>query len=255
MASRSARLSIFAALPVCALAAGLTLDIPPVRTSLNVSGQPIVLVVSGILSEAPAAGRAEGAQHFNFNVRADLKDFQDHLTALLQSQLNQSNRCGERLSVERADMVPVAPAAHLTVRVHFEKWGCFKAFGKENARRLVGGDGTVHMVVTPAVEQGAVRLDAEVGDIEADGSLGELLRSGSLGATLREKIRDAILKAVEKSTDLGDVLPAQARPFVTLRSVAFGDDAAGALTLGIAGGLDVPAQQVSALLAQFSVRH
>ena len=42
----------------------------------------------------------------------------------------------------------------------------------------MGGDGTVHMVVTPAVEQGAVRLDAEVGDIEADGSLGNCCAPG-----------------------------------------------------------------------------
>ncbi|MGD1070762.1 MAG: hypothetical protein ABSB15_11530 [Bryobacteraceae bacterium] len=250
---------VLAVLPVCAQAAGLTLDIPPVRTSWNVSGQPIALTISGAVSEAPAAGRGEIAQSFNFNLRADLRDFQDHLTPLLQSELNQSNRCGERMSVEQADIVPAAPAAHLTVRVHFEKWVCLKAFGKENAKRLVGGDGTVHMVLTPSVEQGGaqgatVRLDAEVGNIEADGSLGELLRSGSVGAALREKIRDAILKAVERSTDLGGVLPAQAQPFVTLRSVTFGDDSAGALTLRIAGGLLVPAQQVSSLLAQFSVR-
>jgi hypothetical protein len=222
---------------------------------LTVSGQPIGLVVSGAISES-AAIHGEGAKNFDFNLRADLKDFQDHLTPLLQSQLNQSNRCGERLSVGQADMVPAAPAAHLTVRVHFEKWACFKAFGKENAKRLVGGDGTVHMVLTPAVESGnAVRLDAEVGNIEADGSLGELLRSGSLGTELRNKIRDSILKAVQRSTDLGGVLPAQAQPFVTIRSVAFGGDPGGRLELKIAGGLLVPTQQVSSLLTQFSARH
>jgi hypothetical protein len=225
---------------------------------LNVSGQPIAITISGAISESPA-GRGEGAQTFNFNLRADLRDFQDHLTPLLQSQLNQSNRCGERMSVEDAAIVPAAPAAHLTVRVHFEKWACIKAFGKENAKRLVGGDGTVQMVLTPAIEPGgaqgnAVRLDAEVGNIEADGSLGELLRSGSLGTALREKIRESILKAVQRSTELGDVLPAQAQPFVAIRSVAFGDDANGGLALKIAGGLLVPAQQVSSLLAQFHDR-
>jgi hypothetical protein len=248
---------VLTVVPLPAQAAGLTFDIPPLRTSLNVSGQPIGLIVSGVVSESP--GRVEGAQTFDVSLRADLRDLQDHLTLLLQSELNQSNRCGERLSVEQADIVPTAPAARLTVRVHFEKWACLKAFGKENAKRLVGGDGTVHMILTPAVEPGgAVRLDAEVGRIEADGSLGELLRSGSVGAELREKIRDSILKAVQRSTDLGNVLPVQAQPFVTIRSLAFGesgDAGSGRLTLKIAGGLLVPAQQVSSLLAQFSARH
>lgn len=257
MRSRAVLWLVLTVLPLSAQAAGPTFDIPPLRTSLNVSGQPIGLIVSGAISES--ASRGEGAQTFDFNLRADLGDLQDHLTLLLQSELNQSNRCGERLSVEQAEMVPAAPTARLTVRVHFEKWACLKAFGKENAKRLLGGDGTVQMVLKPAVEQGgAVRLDAEVGNIEADGSLGELLRSGSVGAELREKIRDSILKAVQRSTDLGNVLPAQAQPFVSIRSVAFGesgDAAGGRLTLKIAGGLLVPPQQVSSLLAQLSARH
>ncbi len=255
--SRPALWLVLTLLPLAVQAAGPTFDIPPLRTSLTVSGQPIGLTVSGAISES--ASRGEGARTFDVNLRADLRDLQDHMTLLLQSELNQSNRCGERLSVEQADIMPAAPAARLTVRVHFEKWACLKAFGKENAKRLVGGEGTVHMILTPAVESGgAVRLDAEVANIEADGSLGELLRSGSVGAELREKIRDSILKAVQRSTDLGNVLPAQAQPFVTVRSVVFGEsgDAAGSrLTLQIAGSLLVPAQQVSSLLAQFSARH
>lgn len=148
-------------------------------------------------------------------------------------------------------MVPAAPAARLTVRVHFEKWACFKAFGKENSRKLVGGDGTVQMNLTPAVDRGsAVRLDAEVGDIEADGSLGELLRSGTVGSALREKIRDAILQALHKSADPGAILPPQAQPFATIRSVAFGDEGSGRVALKIGGSLLVPAQQVSSLLAE-----
>ena len=253
------RCVVLASLPLCAQGAGFTFEIPPVQASLDVSGQPIAITVAGSISES-AAGRGEGAPGFTFNLRANLRDLQDHLTPLLQSQLNQSNRCGERMSVEQASIVPAPPAAHLTVRVHFERWACLKAFGKENTKRLVGGDGTVQMTLTPVVEQGgpqgnAVRLDAQVGSIEADGSLGELLRSGSLGAALRDKIRDSILKAVQKSTDLRAVLPPLAQPFVNIRSVAFDDDPGGGLALKIAGGLLVPAQQVSSLLAQLRDRH
>ena len=120
--------------------------------------------------------------------------------------------------------MPAAPAGQLTVQLHFEKWACFKAFGKENAKRLLGGNGTVQVILTPRVEEGStVRLDAEIGDIEADGSLGEALRSGSLGDALRDKIREALLKAIRKAAYLEAVVPAQVRPFVTVQTVAFAD--------------------------------
>ena len=182
---------------------------------------------------------------------ADLADFQTHLTPLLQAQLNQSNHCGERISVEEAALVPAAPAARLTVRMHLEKWACFKAFGKENAKRLLGGDGTVQVLLTPAIEEGnAVHLNAEIGEIQADGSLGEALRSGSLGAALRDKIRDSLVKAVRKAADPGAMLPAQIQPFVHIQSVAFGDAGNNRLLLNVGGGLLVPPQQVSDLIGK-----
>jgi hypothetical protein len=222
----------------------MAFDIPPVPVSLNVAGQPVAIVVSGNVS-----GAAE--QPLALNLHADLSELQSHMTPLLQAELNQSNRCGERISVEKATLVPAVPAGRMTVQLHFEKWACLKAFGKENAKRLVGGNGSVQVLLTPRVQDGnTVSLDAEIGNIEADGSVGELLHS-DYGATLRDKIRQALLKAIEKSAGLEAVVPAQAQPFVTIQSVEFAERGTGILVLNLSGRLKVPGAQVATVLEQF----
>ncbi len=243
--------TVLTALSAAALSAELPFEIPPIPVSLNIAGQPVALTISGTISESAVSGGAS-AQAFNLSLHADLAGLQDHMTPLLQAELNQSNRCGDRISIEHATLVPAAPAGRLTVQLHFEKWACFKAFGKENAKRLLGGNGTVQVILTPRVEEGsAIRLDAEIGDISADGSLGEALRSGSVGPAMRDRIRAALLKAIQKSADLEAVVPAQARPFVTIQSAAFADGGSGHLALDLAGRLLVPKVQVSSVLEQF----
>jgi hypothetical protein len=233
------------ALPV--LGADFTFEIPPVPVSLNIAGQPVAITVSGDLS---------GSQDsIALKLHADLADLQSHITPLLQTELNQSNRCGERISVEKATLVPAAPAGNLTVQLHFEKWVCIKALGKENAKRLLGGNGTVNVVLTPALDEAnTVRLDARIGTIDADGSLGDLLRSGTMGDAIRDKIRQALLKAIQKSTVLEAAVPAQARPFVTIQSVAFAERGSGILELNLTGRVLVPAEQISSVLEQFQHR-
>jgi hypothetical protein len=238
---------VLAALPTAALGADLAFDIPPVPVALEISGQPVSIVVSGNIS-------GESQRPLNLNLHADLTDLQSHMTPLLQTELNQSNRCGERISVEKATLVPAAPAGRLTVQLHFEKWACFKAFGKENTTRLLGGNGTVQVLLTPQLDEGqTLRLDAEIGDIDADGSLGQMLHS-EYGAVLRDKIREALVKAIQKSAGLEAVVPAKARPFVTIQSVAFAERGTGILTLNLAGKLTVPLEQASSLLEQFRNR-
>jgi hypothetical protein len=235
---------VLVALSSPAWGADFAFAIPPVPVSLNIADQPVAITVSGDISGSK--------ESITLNLRADLADLQSHITPLLQTELNQSNRCGERISVEKATLAPAAPAGNLTVQLHFEKWVCIKALGKENAKRLVGGNGTVNVTLTPALADGnMVRLDAEIGAIDADGSLGELLRSGSMGDALRDKIREALLKAIQKSTVLEAVVPAQARSFVTIQSVAFGEKGSGILMLNLTGRVLVPAERISAILEQF----
>jgi hypothetical protein len=226
--------------------ADFSVEIPPVPLSADISGQPVTVVVSGRIS-----GGNTG-QRLNVNLHADLMDFQNHLTELLKAKLDQSNRCGERISLEKAVLDPAPPSAALTVTLHFEKWACFKAFGKENSKRLVGGNGVVHVTLTPRLENAsAVHLDATVGAIDADGALGELLRSGSLGDALRDRIRESLTTAVQKSSNLEGVLPAQVRPLVTLESVKFGDLGSGRLGLLLNGIVTLSDEQARGLIEQF----
>jgi hypothetical protein len=230
------------------LAAELAFQIPPVPVSIKIAGQAVSIPISGDVS-----GESEQALHLRLH--ADLADLQSHLTPILQAELNQSNRCGERISIENSTLIPAAPAGNLTVQLHFEKWACIKAFGKENAKRLLGGNGAVVVILTPRVEDGkAVRLDAAIGRIDADGSLGEALHSGSLGAALRDKIRDALVKAIEKAADLNAVVPEQARPFASIESAVFADGGSNRLQLNLAARLAVPARQASLVLEQLHNR-
>jgi hypothetical protein len=235
-----------AALSALSYGADFSLEIPPVPLSADISGQPVTVLVSGRISGGNAG------QPLNLILHADLGDFQNHLTELLKAKLDQSNRCGERISLEKAVLDPAPPSADMTATLHFEKWACLKAFGKENAKRLVGGNGVIHVTLTPRVENGsAVRLDATVGAIDADGSLGELLRSGSLGDALRDRIRESLTTAIQKSSNLDGVLPAQVRPLVTMDSVKFGDLGRGRLGLYIDGSLTLSNEQARGLLEQF----
>jgi len=64
-------------------------------------------------------------------------------------------------------------------------------------------------------------------------------------------MREALLKTIQKSADLEAVVPAQARPFVTIQSAAFADGGSGRLALNLAGRLLIPGSQVSTVLDQF----
>lgn len=226
--------------------------IPPVSATVDIQGQPVHVTVAG---DVFASGVTGGQQTVAIELRAGLEDFQQKLTPILAAQLNQSNRCGERLNVLSATLAPAEPAAMLTLKAHVEKWGCAKAFGKEMVKRLAGGDGTVAVRLTPQVENGiAVKLNAEVTSIDAGGSLGELLRSGPFADTLREKIRATVVKAVERSTDFKTMLPAAAQDFVSLREVRFGDAGAGKLTLRVASEARVPEPKARELLEKLRAR-
>jgi hypothetical protein len=245
---------ILAALPAIALCSDIVFDIPAVPVSLNLAGQAVSIALSGRVT-GPDAKSGDPGQSFRLSLHADLADFQNHLTPLLQAELDKSDRCGERISIEDAKLAPAEPAAHLTVRLHVEKWVCIKAFGKENPKRLLGGNGVVEMTLTPHVDDTAiVRLDADVGRIDADGSLGEMLRSGSMGDALRDKIRRSLLKSVQKATDLSGVLPEQARQFAAIRSLAFADGGEGRLALNLDGKLQIPDRQLSSAMEQFRSR-
>lgn len=234
------------------LLAAEDLTLPPMKTVLQIENEPIPVTVTGSVSTVPAG--ADQAL-FKLALYVDLAGLQEHITGLLRSGLNQSNRCGERLSIEQATLAPSAPAALLTAHVHFEKWACAKAFGKELTKKLIGGNATMQVRLTPTVEERrAVRLESALVSIEADGTLGEALRSGSLGDSLREKIRSALQSALQKAVNLAAALPPALEPVAAIRSVQFRDAGGGRLSSDFLGEVKISAEQMHAIVNQMKAR-
>lgn len=214
------------------LAQSGTLTIPPVRTSLTLEGQPVAVAIWGSVSPA------------HLSATVDLGDFQDHLTPILAAQLNRSDKCGERLSVENAVL---APPGLLTANVHFERFACAKALGKEITKRLVGGNAVVEVNLAPSVVENHLAMTAEVRKIDADGSLGEALRSGSFGDSIRQKIAAGIESSIRKSADLKSALPAGMEQVVTLTAARFTEGGSGRLWLTLEGNLHLSPEQFQGL--------
>ncbi len=238
-----ARHFILIAAALAAPAADFHFDIPPVRASFEIADQPVPVVISGRLD-------AHGESAVAVRLDADLAGLQEKILPILRAQLAQDNRCGDRIAIEQASLAPEAPAAMLTAVVHFEKYACAKAFGKEIVKRLAGGNATVRVRLTPAIEQpAAVHLNAEVLPIEADGQLGEMLRSGQYGAALSERIRKSLQSDLEKSTAFHAALPPSLASAATLRSAAF-REAAGHLMLAVSGELRATPDQINVVFKE-----
>ena len=116
-------------------------------------------------------------------------------------------------------------------------------------KRLAGGNGAVQVRLTPEL-QGAdtIRLAAEVVSIDADGSLGEALRSGAFGDNLREKIRQAIVSAIDK-LDWNAALPPAVRGIGAIRGARF-SGRAGEPVLSLSGEVRISAEQAQAIVGQ-----
>ena len=224
------------------------LILPPVKTTLPIENEAIPVVVTGVVSKVSA-----GADQALFRVKlnAGLEGLQEDATALLRDQLNQSNHCGERLSLERATLAAAVPAALLTAEVHFEKWACVKAFGREVTRKLIGGNGTILVKLSPAVGDGrSVKLVSEVVSVQADGPLGDALRSGSLGESLREKIRASLQSALEKGMNFEAVVPATLASVLAIRDVQFRDAGGGRLACEFLAEARLSAERMHAVMDQ-----
>jgi hypothetical protein len=212
------------------------LKIPPVKTSIVIEGQAIGIAVWGTVSGAPSG-------IFRLAMTADLGNLQENLTAVLAARLNRSDRCGERISLERAALAPAEPSGVLTAYMHYERFACAKAFGKEVVKRIAGGDAVVEAVLTPSVGENGIALAAEVRKIDAGGSLGELLRSGSFGDSLRERVAAGIESALRKSASLKSIVPAEMESAASIQSARFADGGAGRLWLAMSGEVRLGAEQ------------
>jgi hypothetical protein len=230
-----------------------TFKIPPQKIPFTVKDQQAYIVASATIS---MLSKTSTADTFRLQLTADLTGLQENLTPLLAAQLDKDDKCGERIAIQQATLTPAPPAAVATVQLHYERFACVKAFGKQQAKRLVAGNAVVPIRLTPAVEQDntQLRLNPEVGDIQADGSLGELLHNGSLGEMIREKIRDSILNAMQKGANLGATLPPAAQPYATISSAQFQDAGSQHLAVQLVGEIRVPRDQLQAVTQQLKSR-
>jgi len=112
------------------------------------------------------------------------------------------------------------------------------------------------MTLTPSIEEDGseLRLVPEVGPIQADGSLGELLRSGTFGEMLREKIRNAILSALQKGSNLKATLPPAVQDYAKIKEARFQDGGADRLLVILDGEIQITNEQIQALAKQVKER-
>jgi hypothetical protein len=234
-------------------AQNVTFRIPPVKIPLKIKEQSVSITATALIS---MHSKDKETSIFKLELTADLGELQQNITALLASQLDKDDACGERIAIEHADLMPVAPASLAVVQLHYERWACAKVLGKEKTKRLVGGNAVIEVKLTPAIEQSntELRLVPEVGKIEADGSLGELLRSGALGDAIRDKIRTSILSAMEKGTNLSATLPPAIQGHATIQNAEFKDGGSGRLIVELDGEGQITKEQIQALTKQIKER-
>jgi hypothetical protein len=246
--------SVFGVLvPASASDQTTTFKIPPVKIPVNVKDQRITMVASALIT---LTRKSQGLNILNLKMDADLSDLQQNMTELLSAELDKDDHCGDRIAIQHATLTPAEPASLAVVQLHYERYACAKVFGKQEAKRVVAGNAVMQMTLTPAVEEGntELRLVPEVGPIEADGSLGQLLRSGTLGDMLREKIRKAILNALQKGTDLSATLPPAVQGYVKIKDARFKDAGSGHLLVLLEGEIQITNEQIQELSKQVKER-
>jgi len=142
------------------------------------------------------------------------------------------------------------------VQLHYERWACIKAFGKQQAKRVVGGNAVIPVKLTPGVTKiirncGWCR---KWGRSKRTVSLGELLRSGTVGEMIRDKIRRAFCRRCRKGRTLARHWPPAARGYATIENAAFRDGGAGRLMVVLDGELRITKEQVQMLSKQVKER-
>jgi hypothetical protein len=228
---------------------GLTVNLPPVTSLIDVAGQSISVPTSGLVSRTSAA---DGQELFNLKLVADLSALQQDITGILRAQLAPAPRCGERIEVRQATFIPQPPASLVAAHLHVERWICPP--GWDSPTELAAGEGYIEVKLTPSVGPNAsLHLVSEISRVDADGSLRDSLLTGSLGTTLREQITFSILSALQKGADLKTALPPAARDAATIQKAQF-QGAEGHPMLVLNGQLKFTDEQAKQFASQLKQR-
>jgi hypothetical protein len=229
-------------LAAAAGAANFTFRTGPRKISLRIGNRPVLVTASGSVVASP---RAHDDYLLTLRLDADLSDIQEHMTGLMRSQLDKSEPCGDRITIDRAALIPAEPSVRAVIQLNYQRYACVKLFGKRRAEKLIGGNGIVQMRFTPSVEdQRTLRLVPQVEMIQASGSLGKLLRSGSMGASVREKVSRALLSAMQRGADPQVTLPPALQNIAAINEAQFDNEGAGRLGFVLAGQVVISSQQI-----------
>lgn len=204
-------------------------NLTPLKTSVKFANQAIAITTSGVVSR----GQPEGGQSvFAMELTEDLSDLQQNATEVLRAQLDQYDRCGERIEIHNATLAPQSAASLVVLQLHYERWSCLHGDTNEMAE----GNGTVEVKLTPAVaSDGTVRLAGEMGRVDVPGMVGEFLRSGFLGDSLRDKVTQALLSTIDQGADFKSLLPPSSQGFTTLHRARFEGTGMGRLNVVLEG--------------------
>lgn len=219
-------------------------NLAPLKSSFKFANQPVAITTAGVISR----GKAEAGQNlFALEVTEDLSDLQQNATEVLRAELNQYDRCGERIEIHNATIAPQGDASLVAVQLHYERWSCLHGGFNEMAE----GNGTVEVKLTPSVaDDGTVRLAAQMGRVDAPGMVGEFLRSGFLGDSLRDKVTATLLSTINGGADFKTLLPPSAQGFTTLHRARFEGTGAGRLNVVLEGEIRVSDEKASLLTGE-----
>jgi hypothetical protein len=110
-----------------------TFKIPPVKIPVTVKDQQVVLLASALIT---LKTKAQGMNTLDLRLTGDMSDLQQHMTELLSASLDKDDHCGDRIAIQHATLTPAEPGSLAVVQLHYERWGCAKVFGKQQAKRL-----------------------------------------------------------------------------------------------------------------------
>jgi hypothetical protein len=228
-----------------------TFNLTPVKNSATVANQAFDITTSGVISRA--APTQDGQNTLAVSLSENLSDLQLNIAGLLRTQLNKSDRCGEQIAIQTAELTPQSADALVVLQLHYERWTCGTLFGHDSANEIAEGNGTMEVKLTPAVAgDGTLQLNAQIGRVDAEGLIGNSLRSGPLGMSIRDHLAASVLSIMRQAGDFKAALPSGARSHATLQRAQFQGTGSGKLMVLLDGEIRVSNDQLIPLTSELS---
>jgi len=231
----------------------LIFHLPEVTSAIEIGGESISIPAGGTATRTSVT---DGRNVFNLRLVANLSDIQDNITDLLRSHLNRAPRCGDRVDVQRAQLLPRSADTVAVINLHHEHWLCSSSATLGGLEQLVASsDGVIEIQLRPSLgPDGRLALDSTMNSVEAQGAFRDSLVSGTLGAAIREQVTAVLLSAVQQNAVARAPLPAAAQDAVTIQNVQFRDDGADVLSLVLDGELRFSDEQTKLFVSQLKQR-